>query len=150
MYKYWIKEIPLTSNIKNNIKSLMKDPIILKKEETKEFILTQKGYYLLNENYILENNNKNYKMIKDYLENYTLLINEIKFDKRKNIIMKIPFNHQKITQKIVKLSFEKKTNTYLNIDFTNNKLTDFYFTSSLNYENYNLKNNIGSFLSRLM
>ena len=150
MYKYWIKEIPLTSNIKNNIKSLIKDPIILKKEETKEFILTQKGYYLLNENYILENNNKNYKMIKDYLENYTLLINEIKFDKRKNIIMKIPFNHQKITQKVVKLSFYKKTNTYLNIEFTNNKVTDFYFTSSLNYENYNLKNNIGSFLSRLM
>lgn len=150
MYKYWIKEIPLTSNIKNNIKSLMKDPIILKKEETKEFILTQKGYYLLNENYILENNNKNYKMIKDYLENYTLLINEIKFDKRKNIIMKIPFNHQKITQKVVKFSFYKKTNTYFNIEFTNNKLTDFYFTSSLNHENYNLKNDIGSFLSKLM
>ncbi|MAR50948.1 MAG: hypothetical protein CML42_07465 [Rhodobacteraceae bacterium] len=150
MYKYWIKEIPLTSNLKKNINLLIKNPTIFKKEETKELIITHNGYYSLNENYILQNNNNNFQMIKDYLENYTLLINKINLNKRKNIIMKIPFNHQKITQKIVKLSFEKKTNTYLNIDFTNNKLTDFYFTSSLNYENYNLKNNIGSFLSRLM
>ena len=150
MYKYWIKEIQLTNNIKKNIELLMKNPTILKKEENKDFILTPNGYYLLNENYILQNNNKKYQMIKDYLENYTLLINEPNFDKRKNIIMKIPFNHKKITQKIIKLSFDKKTNTYFNIEFTNNKLTDFYFTSSLNYENYNLKNDIGSFLSRLM
>ena len=150
MYKYWIKEIPLTSNLKNTVNVLIKNPTIFKKEETKELIITPNGYYSLNENYILQNNNNNFQTIKDYLENYTLLINKINFDKRKNIIMKIPFNHQKITQKIVKLSFDKKTNTYLNIEFTNNKITDFYFTSSLNYENYNLKINIGSFLSRLM
>lgn len=150
MYKYWIKEIPLTSNLKNNINLLIKNPTIFKKEEIKDLIITPNGYYSLNENYILQNNNNNFQTIKDYLENYTLLINKINFDKRKNIIMKIPFNHKKIIQKIIKLSFDKKTNTYLNIEFTNNKVTDFYFTSSLNYENYNLKNNIGSFLSRLM
>jgi|TARA_B100001142_G_scaffold327146_1_gene384113 hypothetical protein len=150
MYKYWIKEIPLTSNLKNNINLLIKNPTIFKKEEIKDLIITPNGYYSLNENYILKNNNNNFQTIKDYLENYTLLINKINFDKRKNIIMKIPFNHKKIIQKIIKLSFDKKTNTYLNIEFTNNKVTDFYFTSSLNYENYNLKNNIGSFLSRLM
>jgi len=150
MYKYWIKEIPLTSNLKNNINLLIKNPTIFKKEEIKDLIISPNGYYSLNENYILQNNNNNFQTIKDYLENYTLLINKINFDKRKNIIMKIPFNHKKIMQKIIKLSFDKKTNTYLNIEFTNNKVTDFYFTSSLNYENYNLKNNIGSFLSRLM
>jgi|UniRef100_A0A6C0AKM8 hypothetical protein len=150
MYKYWIKEIPLTSNLKNNINLLIKNPTIFKKEEIKDLIITPNGYYSLNENYILQNNNNNFQTIKDYLENYTLLINKINFDKRKNIIMKIPFNHKKIIQKIIKLSFDKKTNTYLNIEFTNNKVTDFYFTSPLNYENYNLKNNIGSFLSRLM
>ncbi len=64
--------------------------------------------------------------------------------------MKIPFNHKKINKKYIKLSFDQKTNTYLNIEYTNNKLTDFYFISSLNSENYNLKKDISSFLSMLM
>ncbi len=81
MFKYWIMEISLTNNIKNKIKLLIQSPNIFKKEENKELILTYNGYYLINDNYILQEKNKEFQLIEDYLENYTLLI-------KKNIINK--------------------------------------------------------------
>ena len=47
------------------------------------------------------------------------------------------------------LSNEKKANTFFTIDIVNNKINDFYFYSSLNEDNFNLKTEIRSFLSRL-
>lgn len=149
MYKYWIMEIPLTSNLKKNINKMIDNPDLFKKEYEEQILLGYDGYYKENnDHYILYKENLDFKLNLGYLENYDLLIN--KLDNRKKVnILKIPFNHRKIIKKTIMISNEKKANTFFTIDIVNNKINDFYFYSSLNEDNFNLKTEIRSFLSRL-
>ena len=99
MYKYWIMEIPLTSNMKKNINKMIDDPDLFKKEYEEQILLGYDGYYKENnDHYILYKENHDFKLNLGYLENYDLLIN--KLDNRKKVnILKIPFNHRKIIKK---------------------------------------------------
>ena len=149
MYKYWIMEIPLTSNLKKNINKMIDNPDLFKKEYEEQILLGYDGYYKENnDHYILYKENHDFKLNLGYLENYDLLIN--KLDNRKKVnVLKIPFNHRKIIKKTIMISNEKKANTFFTIEIVNNKINDFYFHSSLNEDNFNLKTEIRSFLSRL-
>uniref|UniRef100_A0A6C0CP50 Uncharacterized protein n=1 Tax=viral metagenome TaxID=1070528 RepID=A0A6C0CP50_9ZZZZ len=142
-------EIPLTSNLKKNINKMIDNPDLFKKEYEEQILLGYDGYYKENnDHYILYKENLDFKLNLGYLENYDLLIN--KLDNRKKVnILKIPFNHRKIIKKTIMISNEKKANTFFTIDIVNNKINDFYFYSSLNEDNFNLKTEIRSFLSRL-
>ncbi len=147
MFKYWIMEIPLTSKIKQNINKIIENPDLFKKEYEEEILLGHDGYYKMeNDNYILYKESQDFHL--EYLENYKVLINEVN-KRKKSTILKIPFNHNKINKKTIMISFQKKANTFLTIEIVNKKITDFYFYSSLNHQNFNLKTDICSFLSRL-
>ena len=147
MYKYYISELDIK---KINISKLNK--IFQTNYESNLILLSKKGKYELNNGdvlfYIINDNDKEDKIVRNYLEKYTLFISKLNF---KKVCM------DNIDNNCIEINIEKfiykesdSINTRLIVEKFNNKINDVYIQSNLEYDNYSLKEDISYLLSKII
>ena len=147
MYKYYISELDIK---KINISKLNK--IFQMKYESNLILLSKKGKYELNNGdvlfYIINDNDKEDTIVRNYLEKYTLFISKLNF---KKVYM------DNIDNNCIEINIEKfiykesdSINTRLIVEKVNNKINDVYIQSNLEYDNYSLKEDISYLLSKII
>ena len=147
MYKYYISELDIK---KINITKLNK--IFETKYENNLILLSKKGKYELNNGdvlfYIINDNDKEDTIVRNYLEKYTLFISKLNF---KKVYM------DNIDNNCIEINIEKfiykesdSINTRLIVEKVNNKINDVYIQSNLEYDNYSLKEDISYLLSKII
>lgn len=147
MYKYYISELDIK---KINISKLNK--IFKTKYESNLILLSKKGKYELNNGdvlfYIINDNDQEDTIVRNYLEKYTLFISKLNF---KKVYM------DNIDNNCIEINIEKfiykesdSINTRLIVEKVNNKINDVYIQSNLEYDNYSLKEDISYLLSKII
>ena len=147
MYKYYISELEI-----KHINTKKLDNKLKRSVENNRILLSKKGKYELNNGdvlfYIINDNDKEDTIVRNYLEKYTLFISKLNF---KKVYM------DNIDNNCIEINIEKfiykesdSINTRLIVEKVNNKINDVYIQSNLEYDNYSLKEDISYLLSKII
>lgn len=153
--KYYIKELPLLSD------KLKKLENVLHYEKTvQNLLLSDKGYYtILNNQYYhhfintkdLDSSNDNplYWSVEKYLDNYTLCVDNSKWNKKK--VESIPPDHVNIniTNHIYK-SNEKCNVSFIVEKDEKGEIVDMYFLSHLSEQDFSFQETLSYLLTKLI
>jgi hypothetical protein len=150
--KYYIDELDIKSINFNNLKNNL-----YYEDKSKNIILSDNGYYTIYNNQyyrhyidtIQSTSDDCYIKINNYLEKYTMYIDNNKWNKKK--VDRIPNNHKNITirEEIYKLN--EKCNVSLIIEKTEKgEICDVYFLSQLNDNDFSFQETMSYLLSKLI
>lgn len=150
--KYYIDELDIKSINFNNLKNKL-----YYEDKSRNIILSDNGYYTIYNNQyyrhyidtIQSSSDDCYIKINNYLEKYTMYIDNNKWNKKK--IDRIPNNHKNITirEEIYKLN--EKCNVSLIIEKTEKgEICDVYFLSQLNDNDFSFQETMSYLLSKLI
>ena len=150
--KYYIDELDIKSINFNNLKNNL-----YYEDKSKNIILSDNGYYTIYNNQyyrhyidtIQSTSDDCYIKINNYLEKYTMYIDNNKWNKKR--VDRIPNNHKNITirEEIYKLN--EKCNVSLIIEKTEKgEICDVYFLSQLNDNDFSFQETMSYLLSKLI
>jgi hypothetical protein len=152
MNTFYIPEIKLKDlNKKNIIQKLKKN--LLFHEDNLQYILAFDGVYKIINGDIIKYKiiDKDYYIIENFLDKYSLLYTNKFFLKDKNIQYKIPYDHELHT--FMRIYFYhaeySKNKLVVDINDTTNQITDIYFVSNEKENDYNFKEDMSSFIEML-
>jgi hypothetical protein len=150
--KYYIDELDIKSINFNNLKNKL-----YYENKSKNIILSDNGYYTIYNNQyyrhyidtIQASSDNCYIKINNYLEKYTMYIDNNKWNKKR--VDRIPNNHKNITinEEIYKLN--EKCNVSFIIEKTEKgDICDIYFLSHLNDNDFSFQESMSYLLSKLI
>ena len=150
--KYYIQDLPI-----HKINFIKLQNNLYHESNNKEIILSDNGYFTVYNNHYyhhyldIENATSEtcYYKVKNYLDNYTLYVDNNKWNRKKTL--SLPVNHQKINVKEDIYKLNEKCNVSFIVEKTETgDICDVYFLSHLNENDYSFQETLSYLLAKLI